>query len=132
MEVVETTGASALRLRTACVVCRDIGGSIGLKGLEKKRMSEEEPRRKGKSIYSALAEPPGGVIACCGQTAPKLEAWRTPENFKGNVAGAIEGFSRKCFQNIVGSKKKLRRHTVVQHTAFPGIPLVLGTVHSSM
>ena len=53
VEVVETTGASALRFRTAWMVCIDIDGGIGAKGLEKKRMTEEEPKRKGKSIYSA-------------------------------------------------------------------------------
>ena len=35
------------------MVCIDIGDGIGAKGLEKKRMSEEEPKRKGKNIYSA-------------------------------------------------------------------------------
>ena len=44
------------------MVCVVIGDGIGSKGLEKKRMTEEEPKRKGKSIYSAKYWAPTSLI----------------------------------------------------------------------
>ena len=43
-----------------------------------------------------LDEPKPGItevfVACCGQAAPKLVAWWTPANFRGDLGGANRRF----------------------------------------
>ena len=59
-----------------------------------------------------LNEPRPGIaevfVACCGQAAPKLVAWWTPANFRGDLGGENRRFPmlpKKDLFNIVGEKK---------------------------
>ena len=74
-----------------------------------------------------LDEPRPGItevfVACCGQAAPKLVAWWTPANFRGNLGGANRRFPMLQKSTFKYRRKKdmSRMHTVEQQTVFPGI-----------